>query len=75
MMHHEKAERGRYCHFCGQDNRTLAVIGRRVREKLCICADCAGAALRLLSSKAAGEQANRLHVVSGLRPQNRDQFP
>jgi hypothetical protein len=64
-MHQEKGGRGVYCHFCGQDDRTVAVVGHRAKDKLCICVDCAAAALRLLSSRAAGERANTLHSIPG----------
>jgi hypothetical protein len=62
-MHQEKGGRGCHCHFCGRDNVTLAVIGRRVKDKRRICADCAAAALRLLSNRSAGARANKLHLV------------
>lgn len=63
MMHQEKVKRGRQCASWGRYQVTVTVVGRRARGKLRICADCAAAALRLLSSRAAGERANKLRAV------------
>lgn len=62
-MHQEKAGRGRHCNFCGRDMVVTATIRSYGRDKLRICCDCAAAALRLLSSRAAGERVNNLAVV------------